>query len=167
MTLACLSVTIFAACKNDDDDGMMPVQGDQNFVTQAAQSNIAEIQAGQLAVSKGMSDSVKMFGQMMVNDHTMALHQLDSIVNDAIFPLPTQPDDAHKALLQRLGTLSGHSFDTAYINSQVKDHQVAIALFDTEKSSGTDNSLKAYATKTLPNLNMHLAMADTIAVHLH
>jgi putative membrane protein len=54
------------------------------------------------------------------------------------------------------------SFDTAYINSQVKDHQAAVNLFQSEISAGATQSVKDYASKYLPHIQMHLNMADSI-----
>jgi putative membrane protein len=130
---------------------------DKGFIMKAAQSNIAEIRAGQLAAAQGSTEMVKRFGTMMVNDHTMALNELDSIVRREIRDsLPTEPDAEHKALAQQLQGMQGKAFDDAYIQSQIKDHKAAIALFETEVAQGEHPSLKAYATKTLPKLRMHL-----------
>lgn len=137
---------------------------DRDFMIKAAQGNIAEIQAGQLAAIQGSTDLIKRFGTMMVNDHTMALNELDSIVQREIRDsLPKEPDAEHKLLAQQLQNMKGKEFDEAYIQSQVKDHQTAIALFETEVSQGEHPALKAYATKTLPKLRMHLDHVRTLA----
>ncbi|WP_298737900.1 DUF4142 domain-containing protein [uncultured Chitinophaga sp.] len=137
---------------------------DRDFMMKAAQSNIAEIQAGQLAAIQGSTDIVKRFGTMMVNDHTMALNELDSIVKrDIRDSLPKEPDAEHKLLAQQLQNLKGKEFDEAYLQSQVKDHETAISLFETEVSQGEHPALKAYATKTLPKLRMHLDHARSLA----
>jgi putative membrane protein len=58
--------------------------------------------------------------------------------------------------------MDGFPFDTAYMNSQIKDHQKAIALFETEISNGKDQELKDYARKYLPYIQMHHHTADSI-----
>jgi len=139
-------------------------QGDKQFIMKAAQSNIAEIAAGKMALSKATSADVKKFGQMMVDDHTRALKELDSIVRANKGPaLPAEPDPAHKQAAKEMEALSGKSFDAAYISSQLKDHKEAIALFEKESSTGTDAAVKSYAIKTLPHLRMHLEHAQSIA----
>jgi putative membrane protein len=137
---------------------------DKDFIKKAAQSNIAEIEAGRLAASQGTTDMVKRFGTMMVNDHTMAQNELDSIVRrDLRDSLPTEADAGHKLLAQQLQNMKGKEFDDAYIESQIKDHQTAIALFETEVSQGQHPSLKTYAVKTLPKLRMHLDHVQALA----
>ena len=44
----------------------------RSFITNAIESNIAEINVGKLAQEKGKSDAVKNFGKMLVDDHTAA-----------------------------------------------------------------------------------------------
>src|SRR5437763_16690025 len=56
---------------------------DQTFVTQVAIGNNAEIQAGQLAATKGNSASVRSFGQMMVSEHGQAQADLKNTGSSA------------------------------------------------------------------------------------
>jgi predicted outer membrane protein len=47
------------------------------------------------------------------------------------------------------------------MNSQVMDHQAAIAMYERQANSGT-GSLKDFAAKHLPHLRMHLQKAQEI-----
>ena len=49
---------------------------DESFFKNAAEGGMAEVNAGQLAQTKGASQSVKDFGAMMVKDHTAANQKL-------------------------------------------------------------------------------------------
>ena len=49
---------------------------DSAFAMKAAQANMAEVELGKLALQKAMSDDVKKFAQMMVDDHSKALDEL-------------------------------------------------------------------------------------------
>ena len=44
----------------------------------------------------------------------------------------------------------------------VADHKATIALFEQEAKSGKDAELKAFASKTLPDLQGHLKMAQAL-----
>jgi putative membrane protein len=156
------TVFLFGACNKDDDNNNGTPQSDQDFMVKAAQSNLAEVDAGQLAASKSGNAAIKMFGQMMVTDHTQAFAELKINADSLKFTLPASPDSMHIALKQKLSTLTGKSFDSLYINSQVNDHHTAISLFESEASSGYDQRLRNYANKYLPGLRMHLHMADSI-----
>jgi putative membrane protein len=62
---------------------------------------------------------------------------------------------------EKLNGLSGASFDKAYIEMMVADHQNAVALFE-KASQSTDSAVKAYASKYLPVLKKHLKQISTL-----
>ena len=47
-----------------------------------------------------------------------------------------------------------------------KDHIETIALFQAETTNGMDAQTKAYATKLLPKLQMHLQHAQSLASNM-
>lgn len=159
------SAVIMSSCGKDDDQAMLST-ADRNFMTQAAYGNLAEVDAGTLASTKGTNDSVKIFGMMMVMDHQKAFNTLDSLAKTKGVTVPSTIDSEHVALRQRLTSLSGRSFDTAYMNSQVKDHLKTITLFQAQSSGGTDQSTRDYANKFLPAIQMHYTMADRLSKKL-
>ena len=152
---------IYVGCSNDDDNTTLSNQ-DSYFMQQASYSNYAEIGAGTIAASNGSYDSVKMFGSMMANDHGKAQSSLDSLAASFNVTIPSTPDSAHQAMAEILQTLSGHTFDTAYINAQVKDHLATILMFQQEISGGNNSQVINYANKNLPIIQMHLQEAQTI-----
>src|SRR5207253_1894160 len=112
---------VVTACDKDDDDDDVN-DTDRNFITMGSISNNAEIGAGQLAASKGNTAMVRAFGQHMVNEHTLAQTDLRNRATTLGISAPDTIDAMHRALMVRLNSLSGYSFDTAYMNSQVNDH---------------------------------------------
>jgi putative membrane protein len=62
-----------------------------------------------------------------------------------------------------LNSLSGRSFDTAYINSQIKDHQKTLSIFQMEINDGDNQNVRNYASKYLPHIQMHLQKADSLS----
>lgn len=72
----------------------------------------------------GLNDAaINGFGQMMVTDHNMAPSELPSMAQNMSVSIPQGPDSGHVALKSQLSAMSGYSFDSLYIHSQVKDHQ--------------------------------------------
>ena len=57
---------------------------------------------------------------------------------------------------------TGAAFDRGFIESQVKAHQDAIALFEKQATGGNDADLKAFAQKQLPGLRNHLKQAQDL-----
>ena len=130
---------------------------DQSFFNQASQANLAEIAAGKLAEEKGNA-KVKSLGKQMVADHTTAQNELVALAKKESIIIPMSPDAEHSQALADLDKLSGKSFDSAYMASQLADHKKAVALFSEESVNGSDPGAKAFATKYLPKLKMHLQM---------
>jgi putative membrane protein len=139
-----------------------PAPADKAFAMTAAQSGLAEVQAGQMASQKATSGSVKQFGQKLVTDHSQANDQLQQIAQQENLTLPTQPNSTQQAQGQRLSGLSGAAFDKAFVLDEVQDHQQAIATFQREAKSGKDPALKDFAQKSLPMLRQHLQMAQSL-----
>ncbi|MEG4944168.1 DUF4142 domain-containing protein [Microcoleus sp. F4-D5] len=133
---------------------------DKNFVLQAAQTGMLEVQLGKLAVERGSSARVKEYGQEMVDEHTQANQELMQLAMQKGVELPTEMSSQNKAVTDRLSGLSGTSFDTAYKQAMIESHNQAIALFQAQSQQGQDPELKGWATKLLPNLQAHLQMVN-------
>ena len=135
---------------------------DELFVQQAAIGGMAEVEAGNLARLKGSSDAVKQFGAQMVTDHTKANDELKRIATGKKMALPGKPDAAHQAAKEKLQAASGAAFDEGFKKQMIADHKVTIELFEKEAKDGKDPDLKAFAAKTLPDLQGHLKMAEAL-----
>jgi putative membrane protein len=164
--LAMAGIGFYACNDNSDDNNSSVSQQDRDFSRTASQGNIAEIQFGQLATQKSVSDSVTAFARKLIADHTKSQAQLDSLGRKLNITKVDSMDANHRNLMSRLSGYSQYAFDTAYINSQVKDHQATITLFENQSNKGQDSGLKSYASKNLPALRQHLQMAQSLKTYL-
>jgi putative membrane protein len=136
--------------------GLALAQSDMQFAQEAAIGGMTEVELGKLAVKNGESPQVKSLGQRMIDDHSKANQELKSIAAKNNITLPTDLDAKHKAMVDKMSSMSGASFDQAYIQGMVKDHQEDITLFQKEAKSGTNVDLKTWAGATMPTLQDHL-----------
>jgi putative membrane protein len=132
---------------------------DAHFAKEAAQGGMAEVKLGQLAQEKGNNESVKGFGKRMVDDHSKAGDKLKEIASRESVTLPTDISAKDQATYDRLSKLNGAAFDRAYARDMVKDHEADVAAFQKEANGGKDDSLKSFASETLPTLQDHLNQA--------
>lgn len=160
---AFIAASAFISACNDDDEKKPVQEPDRTFAQNAAYGNLAEIQLGGLAVSKATDTDVRAFAQMMINDHQTSLNELKSISDERDLKLPDEIDQQHQVLRDRLQSLTGYSFDTAYMHNQVKDHQATSALFQSESALGKEDRFKSYANKYLPKITEHWGKANTIS----
>lgn len=135
---------------------------DRAFMTEAAQGGLAEVQLGQLASQRAASNTVKQFGQRMVQDHTQANTQLQQLATQKGVTLPTTINKENEQVRQRLTKLSGANFDREYMNHMVKDHEKDVSLYQREAQEGQDPDVKAFAAQTLPILQEHYQQAQSI-----
>ena len=163
MAIALATLVIAGCDKDDDDDATTVNQTDIDFVRMASMSNFAEISAGAIAANKAENEAIADYGQMMVTEHTTASQQLKALASTLGLYAPDSLDAAHVALKDSLMTLTGPQFDSVYINSQVRDHQLAITLFQNEANSGNHQDLRNFAETMLPHLQEHLEHADSLA----
>jgi putative membrane protein len=133
---------------------------DRKFMMEAAAGGMAEVEMARLAVDKASSDDVKKYAQQMIDDHTAANTELMQIASQKGVTLPAGPDAKHMALMEKLRGMSGADFDRMYIKEAgVGDHSKMEKLFMKESTGGKDTDARAFASKTLPTVQMHLKMA--------
>lgn len=128
---------------------------------QAASAGVAEVQLGQLALTKSENDAVKALAQRIVDDHTKANAQLKTIADSEQVALAT-PDDAARDEAARLRALDGSAFDQAWAKTMVGDHEKAVKLFSDEAAASGDSRLRQFAQATLPALRAHLQSAKQL-----
>lgn len=136
----------------------------QDFVTQAAVSDMFEIESAKLAVERTSDAPTKAFAQQMITDHTKTSQELKGLVSSASLQvnLPTSLDKSHQDKLDRLRSLNGAEFTDAYHKMQEDAHKDAVSLFKRYASGGESAPLKDWAGKTLPALEHHLKVADDL-----
>src|ERR1700737_2206453 len=95
----------------------------------------------------------------MVDDHSKANDKLKEVASRESITLPNDLSAKDQATYDRLSKLNGAAFDRAYARDMVKDHETDVAAFQREANGGKDDSLKSFASETLPTLQDHLKQA--------
>lgn len=161
--LAVLFIASFTACEDEDVSTTNEVTAqDSSFVINATYSNLAEIEMGELAVSRASHDSLRTFGERMVAKHTTAQQQLAAIATDRGIAIPDTLNNAHFVLYQQLSALGGAAFDSAYISSQVTAHQQAQQMYEAQIEQGQNTQLIDYASSILSTIIIHLERATEL-----
>jgi len=134
----------------------------KDFLTEAAQGGVAEVELGKMAATKAANLDVKKFAQMMVDDHTKANNDLKALAQKKGIQVPTDTDADHKATMDDLRNLVGAEFDKAYVEDMYDDHRHDVAEFEEQSENSSDPDVKAFAVKTLPVLRKHLEAIEAI-----
>ncbi|WP_420963122.1 DUF4142 domain-containing protein [Brucella sp. IR073] len=135
----------------------------QDFVTEAASSDLFEIESSKLALERADA-TTKAFAQQMLTDHQKTSDELKNLVTSGKVKatLPTAMSSAHQDMLNELKELQGEDFTKQYRSDQEDVHEDAVDLFKRYGEEGENPDLKAWAAKTLPALEHHLKMATDL-----
>jgi putative membrane protein len=143
-----------------------PNTQDRLFVQLVGAGGLAETENGKLAETKGASTAVKAFGHRMVEDHAEANARLASLAKQSGIALPAEPDADQKAMRGRLENLPAGSFDMAYLQGQLIDHQKTAQLLQWEIAFGQDAALQRFAMDSLPTVLEHLQAVQAMLADL-
>ena len=134
---------------------------DHAFMRQLTQANLAEVAAAKIAQQKATNPAIKTYAQQMIDDHSSAQTELQTLADAKGVTLPKAPDAAHQAAAKKMQNLSGAAFDRSYAaQAGNADHRAAVRLFTQVSTKATDPDLKAYGAKLLPKVQSHLDMAQ-------
>ena len=134
----------------------------EDFIKEAAMSDMLEIEAAKVAQQKGNAEEKK-FAEQMITDHTKTSTELKAMVSGELTAaIPTALDDSSQKKLAKLKDAKPEDFAGEYDPMQVSAHKDAVSLFERYAKGGENSKLKDWAGKTLPALQHHLEMAQAM-----
>ena len=136
---------------------------DRLFALLVGAGGLAEVEVARLAETRVMTAGIKKFAQRMIQDHGRANVELADLARQAGVASPSHPDPDHRTMLEQLKSLSGRTFEAAYLRGQLVGHQKTLQLLIWEIGQGQHAGLQRYATATLPTVMEHL---DSVQVLL-
>lgn len=148
---AALAVTLAAASQSDE----------QAFIKEAVQSNLGEVQLGELAAQRAETETVRKFGETLRMDHHAALQRAMNLAKSLKVEPPTDPSAEARGIYKGLAQLSGSEFDAAFVSHMITVHETAIAMYSRNANSD-DDAVAAMVADALPKLKAHLAMAQAL-----
>jgi len=174
-----LSATAIAACSDDDDPTgpedvteqvVNSIQSDAHIMGVMHESNLGEIEAGQLAVQRASDAEVKTFATTMITQHTQLDAQGAALATQLGIP-PALPDNTLPAEQDReavqLSAVTGTTFDRTYIAQQVTAHTRTLALVDASIAEAQQAALRTMLQSTVrPMVAAHLATAQQIRTRI-
>jgi putative membrane protein len=146
--------TAVSSCEEDDSNNNNRLT-ETDFMVAAANSNLFEIQTGQIASGKGTLSDVRELAQHLVMDHTTANNELRALANQKKIILPDSLSEDKRAIRMRLSSESGAAFDKDFINVQITAHDEAISLYERATREIQDPDIRNFAIENLPILQGH------------
>ncbi|HZV84857.1 MAG TPA: DUF4142 domain-containing protein [Brevundimonas sp.] len=132
------------------------------YVSNAAESDMYEIMAADMALERSQNAKVKELARMIKADHTAASNAMKAMLPQAgpEATLPTKLDERRQGLLDNLRSASAANFDQTWIDQQVMAHNEALTLH--RGFSDQESPLAAHARNAVPKIEAHLRMAEQL-----
>ncbi len=134
---------------------------DAQFLVNAAEINLEEIELGKLAQSKSTVGDVKDLGKMMEDAHTKAQSDLAGLAKKKSITIPASITDKGQQAYNKLNEKEGNKFNKEYCDMMVDGHKDAISKFEKVIAESNDQEIKDWANAMLPGLRTHLDHAIT------
>lgn len=136
------------------------------FIDEAVAKGIAEVETAKLALQKSTSTDVKIFAQLMIDDHIALNQELLAIAQRKNLMVADDAQLMESARQYFLPVGDDSSFDEDYVNHQLAFHKEAIELFRTAARSN-DQEVRAFLFVVLGKLNHHMRMAQELVSTFH
>lgn len=169
----CLLMLSILSCDNHPKDSKEAAQemnkpnsdytkeSDERFMVRAAEINLEEVKLGQLAQQKGSIAEVRDLGKAMEEAHSKVNSDLHALASSKGIAIPLEPTQDANDAYNKLNEKSGNDFDKEFCGMMVKGHKDAIDLYDNATKGNNDPDVKAWASRILPDLRIHLAQAQS------
>ena len=135
--------------------------GDKRFVTKAADAGKAELELAKLAAQQASNPEVKSFAQKLVEDHGKVNSELMSMASSKNVKLDDD-DDPKDRHYKRLAKKTGAEFDQEFVEHMIDEHEKDVKMFEKAASDAKDSDIRAFASKHVDHLRMHLQTAQSL-----
>lgn len=134
------------------------LRDDAGFVTRAAEDGLYEVRLSADAQTKTTNAGIKKLAAHMQQAHEKANKQLAELAAKKSITVPSVIAQGKTDDINRLLEKTGNDFDKAFVSELLDKHEKAIRLFEDASKDAKDEELKAWFSKTLPELRNHLEM---------
>jgi len=145
------------------DDAATISTADRRFLEKAMQANLANIETGTLAWSKGSHGEIKLLGRKTYDAHSKTLRELQSLARKKSIDIARLTDAAFAAKTSDLARASGEEFDRMYIKNAGLGDSAALKRLFTQGTKSKDPDIRAFARKALAHMDEHLKMAQALS----
>jgi putative membrane protein len=132
------------------------------FLVNAANNSMTELQLGELAQQKTVSQKIKSFSSMLIHDHSVLKDQVKILAAQMNVILPDTIGNNEQKQIDGLMQKRGAGFDKNFMETVIKSYEEAIGLYEKALLNRKDPDINSFADKTLMTLHMHLDSAKSI-----
>jgi len=140
---------------NDEKFDNDAVEDDAQYLTDAAEILLSEIEIGKLGLAKSSNPEVKKFAQALVTDHTKALEELNALANKKTISIPTTITEEGREEYNKLDKYTSAEFDKKFIDLTTDDHEKAVDKMTEIAQKATDSDIKTWSSRQITLMLEH------------
>jgi predicted outer membrane protein len=137
-------------------------RGSDEFLVQAMQDSMAEIQICELALKKLGNEEAKAFARSMIEEHGRMGRELERLAADRQVDTPRRVRPEQKMTLDELSGLDGRDFEQRWIQYNIDVHERDIKIFQHYAGEDYDPDIRKLAHGTAATFAKHLKKAHDV-----
>jgi predicted outer membrane protein len=140
--------------------------GSNEFLIEAMQDTMAEIQICELALEKSQNHDVKVFSQKMIDEHGQMGRDMEQLATQKKLDVPREIRPEQEMTVDELSSLDGHNFEQRWIQYNIDVHERDIKVFSHYAGEEPDPDIRKMAETGVKMLRHHLKMAHDVGKKL-
>lgn len=133
---------------------------DQEFLQNAAESDMLHAHLGQLAEKNSTTRGVRDLGQEISENDQADYRALSELAGKVGETIPKGIDNQGDRTIEQISRLRDSSFDRAFIQEIISSDKNELAAFEYQAQHAQNPNVKEYASSALPALKLHLYEAQ-------
>jgi predicted outer membrane protein len=140
--------------------------GGNEFLVEAMQDAMAEIQICEMALEKSQNEDVKAFAQSMIDEHGRMGREFEQLAGHKQLDVPRQIRAEQEMTVDAFASLEGRDFEQRWIQYNIDVHERDIKVFRHYAQEEDDPEIKTMAQQGCDMLMQHLKMAHDVGKKL-
>ena len=140
--------------------------GTNEFLLQAMQDAMAEIQICEIALDKLDNAEARAFAQSMIDEHGRIGRELEKLAESKKLDMPRKIRPEQEMTVEELSSLQGRDFGQRWIQYNIDVHERDIKVFQHYCSEEYDTDIRAMARMSADTFGKHLKMAHEVGRRL-
>jgi predicted outer membrane protein len=136
--------------------------GSNEFLIQAMQDSMAEVQVCELALEKSQNPDVQAFAQSMIDEHGRMGRDMAELAQQKRLDLPRAIRREQKMTVDELAALGGRDFEQRWIQYNIDVHERDIKVFNHYAGEEQDPDIRKMAQDGAKMFVQHLKMAHDV-----
>jgi predicted outer membrane protein len=136
--------------------------GSNEFLVQAIQDSMAEIQICELALDKLGNEDAKAFAQSMIDEHGRIGRDLERLAAGRKLDMPRRIRPEQEMTVDELSSLEGRDFEQRWIQYNIDVHERDIKVLQHYAAEEYDPDIRKLARTTADTFGRHLKVAHDV-----